>query len=168
MSKHLISKISAELPFFHATAKKNLPVHLQLFAEDIAQDCIVKCIEKIHLYNPSKGSLRGWAYRIIRNECIDRIKAFNKHRTTQIEDFRTQESSMNEETGFSDPDQIKKAYKALTYLCERDRDLILHKFIHDLSGREISELMGIPEPQVPVYVQRAKRRLSQAFKKIAA
>jgi DNA-directed RNA polymerase specialized sigma24 family protein len=55
----------------------------------------------------------------------------------------------------------------MTHLSERDRVLITYRFLFNLSGKEMSQLMDIPEKQINVYLQRAKDRLKLLCEKAA-
>ena len=165
MSKLIfISFINSELSFFNETAKRNLPKRMHYLSEDIAQDAVIKCLNKIHQFNPKKGALKGWVYRIIQNECRDRIKTFNNMPRTEILDYRI---AVAKEDKFERMDKIK-ILKAISLLNERDKEIIEHKILKGLSGREISKIMGIPEDQVPMYTRRAKLRLTKIWNQMAA
>jgi RNA polymerase sigma factor (sigma-70 family) len=61
-----------------------------------------------------------------------------------------------------------KIHKALSLLSDKDREIITLKILNNLSGRDISKIMGIPEEQVPMYTRRAKLRLRKIWKGMAA
>lgn len=160
----LVSFINSHLTFFNETAKRNLPTRMQYLSEDIAQDSVIKCLNKIHQFDSEKGALKGWVYRIIQNECRDRIKAESRLPRTEILDYRITEEKEEK------LDRIEKAkiHRAINLLNEKDREIIIHKVIEGLSGREISKIMGIPEQQVPMYTRRAKLKLKRIWEGMAA
>lgn len=164
MHNYLIKQLSKELNFFHSTAKKILPGHLKHYAADVAQDSLLRCMQKIHLFDPEKGNLKGWAYRITRNECINLINAQKRFPKQEIQDYRL---TTEEKEDQFEIHQIKRAFKALSYLSENDQEILKKRIIEGLSGREISEEMGIPENQVPIYFQRAKQRLIKVYSSIS-
>jgi RNA polymerase sigma factor (sigma-70 family) len=70
----------------------------------------------------------------------------------QLEDHIAMDKSI-------DKSRLRTIRKAMTHLSERDRILITYRFLFNLSGKEMSQLMDIPEKQINVYLQRAKDRL---------
>ncbi len=160
----LVSFINSHLTFFDETAKRNLPKRMQYLSEDIAQDSVIKCLNKIHQFAPSKGALKGWIYRIIQNECRDRIKAHDRLPRTEILDYKLAEEREEK----LDQMEKLKIHKALSLLSDKDREIITLKILNNLSGRDISKIMGIPEEQVPMYTRRAKLRLRKIWKGMAA
>ena len=43
-------------------------------AEDIMHDTMINIWDKIHMYNPDKGSFSSWIYTIARNNRIDLLR----------------------------------------------------------------------------------------------
>jgi len=56
-------------------------------AEDIMHDTMINIWEKIHMYNPDKGSFSSWVYTIARNNRIDLLR--KKIFTTLYRYFRS-------------------------------------------------------------------------------
>ena len=52
-------------------------------AEDIMHDTMINIWDKIHLYNPEKGSFSSWIYTIARNNRIDLLRK-NHHNLIRI------------------------------------------------------------------------------------
>jgi DNA-directed RNA polymerase specialized sigma24 family protein len=57
--------------------------------------------------------------------------------------------------------------RAMKHLNDRDRQLILYKFVFNLSGKEMAQLLEIPEAQINTYFKRAKMRLVELCAKAA-
>jgi RNA polymerase sigma factor (sigma-70 family) len=155
--------LSEQLPYFKVVAKRSLPNRYIHLADDLAQDAILKAIEKLHKYDSSKGNFKNWLYRLTQNHCFDAIRKMDKMETLPI---NSQVVANPTEHRSLDRQDLKKIRKAMEFLSERDRMLITYRLIFDLSGKEISAQTGIPENQVNVYFKRAKERL-QALCKVA-
>lgn len=154
-----ITFISREFGFFVSIAKKNLPKHLQHLSEDIAQDAIILAIEKIEMYDSSKGNLKAWLYRITQNLCYDYCRRYNK---IDIIPINNCEFKLVIDDVIDDSIQalkVQKIMRAISQLCKRDQELIRYKFLYNFSGKDLAELLGIPEKQINVYVKRAKDKL---------
>jgi RNA polymerase sigma-70 factor (ECF subfamily) len=157
--------ISEQLPYFRAIAYRSLPKRYLHLADDLAQDAIIKAIENIKKYDPSKGNFKSWLYRVTQNLCFDAIRRMDKmdlvplngtiyhHDTTELRDLEHM--------------QLRAIRKAMAFLSKRDRQLITYRFMYGMSGREMSQLMNIPESQINIYFQRAKNRLKELCKEAA-
>jgi RNA polymerase sigma-70 factor (ECF subfamily) len=155
---HLISE---QMTYFKAVVKRSLPSRYQHLAEDLAQDAILKAIEKIAYYDPSKGNFKSWLYRLTQNLCFDAIRKMDKMNTIPINCGILHVDTENKNI---DRAEIKKIRNAMKYLSKRDQMLITYKFMFNLSGREMSQLLDIPEAQINVYFKRAKERLIEICK----
>jgi RNA polymerase sigma factor (sigma-70 family) len=158
--------ISEQLPYFRAIVRRSLPSRYMHLAEDLAQDAIVKAIEKIDKYDPSKGNFKSWLYRVTQNLCFDAIRSMNKMEMVPISTNVLQEtfSTLSKDVPY---DGLKKIRRAIKFLSDRDRMLITCRFMFNLSGREMAQLTGIPENQINIYFQRAKNRLIDLCKEAA-
>lgn len=158
--------ISEQLPYFRAIVRRSLPSRYMHLAEDLAQDAIVKAIEKIDKYDPSKGNFKSWLYRVTQNLCFDAIRSMNKMEIVPISSNVMQEtfSNLSKDVNYGG---LKKIRRAMKFLSDRDRMLITYRFMFNLSGREMAQLTGIPENQINIYFQRAKNRLIELCKEAA-
>lgn len=154
-----IQIISEELAYFKSVALRSLPNQFKHLAEDLAQDAIALAIQKIEKYNPEKGNFKSWLYRLTQNVCFDAIRKLKKLDTTPLSlhafHLEKEEDLYMEEYR----NKMRKVRQSLNHLNDRDRKIITAKFLMDLSGKELSELLGIPENQINVYVKRAKEKL---------
>lgn len=156
--------ISEHVPYFKYVAQRSLPKRFQHLAEDLAQDAIIKAIQNIHKHDDSKGNLKSWLYTLTQRVCFDALRKLDKidEVPLQISYFKVDEDVIT----FDDFDK-KKIQMLLEKLSERDRMILLMKFMYDYSGKEISEAIGIPERQVAIYYKRAKERLKSLYLKAA-
>jgi RNA polymerase sigma-70 factor (ECF subfamily) len=126
-------------------------------AEDVLQEVFLKVYRFYHTYDPSKGALTTWLYRITVNQCL-------KHRRKQklsllsFERFFLLFSQMPKYRAFDDEiaehDQI---HAALTRLSDPMRVVVVLRYFSELSYEEISSILGIP-------IGTVKSRLARAIK----
>lgn len=155
--------ISEQLPYFKAIVRRSLPSRYMHLAEDLAQDAILKAIEKVEMYDPSKGNFKSWLYRLTQNLCFDAIRTMDRMELIPISSNVIEEQTNKE----VERAELKRIRKAMQFLCERDRMLITYRFMFNLSGREMAQLTGIPESQINIYFQRARIRLTELCRKAA-
>lgn len=101
--------------------------------------------------------MRPFLYQLAGNLVID---WYRKHKSESLENLMDQ--------GFDPPDlktdnesraELQWALANLTKLAPADRDLILWRYIEDLTPREIAEILGEKENTISVRVHRALERL---------
>lgn len=160
--------VSQELTYFKSVALRSLPKRYLHLAEDLAQDAILKSIEKIDQYDPAKGNFKSWLYRLTQNVCFDAIRKLNRLEVVPLSfDVVSGDYCSTENAHAIAAAEIKIIRRAMHHLNVRDRQLILCKFMFNLNGKEMSQLLDIPENQVNVYFQRAKARLKDLYLKAA-
>lgn len=156
--------ISEQLPYFKTIVRRSLPARYMHLADDLAQDAILKSIEKVDMYDQSKGNFKSWLYRLTQNLCFDAVRSMNRMEMIPISSNVMESESSNKNVDLA---ELKKIRRAMKFLSERDRMLITYRFMFNLSGREMAQLSGIPENQINIYFQRAKLRLMELCKKAA-
>ena len=123
-------------------------------AEDLTSITFLKALEGIRSFNPSKGNVRGWLYRIARNALIDHYRDPSR-RSAPIEsawdlpgeEFATLrlERSLNAE----------KLRASLQTLNASQREIVLLRVWDDLSYAEIAQLTGKSEASCKMTFSRA-------------
>ncbi|WIV13822.1 sigma-70 family RNA polymerase sigma factor [Proteiniborus sp. MB09-C3] len=122
-------------------------------AQDIAQDAMVKAIEKINIYNYEKSSFSTWMITIAKNLFIDRVrkqKLFDKY---AIENLHIEQHSTPLED-FLEKDEI---ISFLSKLSPKLRAPIVLKYGFDFSYEEIAKYLKIP-------IGTVKSRISNGIK----
>jgi RNA polymerase sigma-70 factor (ECF subfamily) len=153
-----VQLISEQLSYFKAVAYRSLPKRYVYLAEDLAQDAVVKALTKVHLYNPDKGNFKSWLYRLTQNVCFDAVRKLDRMDTVPL---NTQLINPQEHARDFDRADIRKIRHAMKFLGEREQKLITYRFMFNLSGKEMAQLMNIPETHINVYFKRAKEKLTQ-------
>lgn len=141
-------------------------------AEDITSEVFLRAWHYL-LESHDVSSFSGLAYRIARNLVVDhyRSKRANVSLDEQIEkEDETGEGSRATDIG----EQIKlidtKAeasviIKAMQQLKEDYRDVLMLKFVEDLSISEISEIIGKSNVHTRVLIHRATKTLKETLEK---
>ena len=124
-------------------------------AEDALQEVFLKVWQARRTFDPAKGSVPTWLYRITVNLCISKRR---KRRPLVLpeESFKPVISSD------SDPaDEFKKGrlMLALDSLPPKQRTVVVLRYFDDLSYKEIAQAVGIP-------VGTVKSRLNHAIGKL--
>ena len=130
-------------------AGKNHP-----WKEDLIQGAALKCLENLHKYNSDKGSFSAWVYTVTKFYFIDEMRKQKKLPEIYEETVFFQKNEIIESVdAISKYEDIKVAVNQLN---EKQRKVVILKINFNCSGREISEITGIPEHHVSAYFCKAK------------
>lgn len=136
--KSNVQLISEQLDYFRIIAPRSLPQRYKHLAEDLAQDAIIKAIEKVNYYDSSKGNFKSWLYRLTQNHCFDVVRKLNKMNYIPLQGIQL--SELPEVDKSIDRNRLRIIRKAMMHLSARDRMLITYRFLFSLSGRKCPNL----------------------------
>jgi RNA polymerase sigma factor (sigma-70 family) len=133
-------------------------------AEDLAQDALERAIRGLKTFNPAKGEIEGWLWRIVVNAGRDAGRIAGRQRL--VFELLADRWSLNEETGdLGDQLGIEEVLEAVRALSPRHRAAIALRYAADLSYRQIGRALGISEAAALMATRRAlailRSRLSQ-------
>lgn len=130
-------------------------------AEDLAQQAMLNAIRSLRTFDPRRGSLRGWLWRIVANTARDAARR-ERSRQSLLERLagvaRTEPSPEEEIERRANDERL---LQAIGTLGARDRLLIAMRFGAGLSTAEVGEANGISAGSA----QRALRRALDRLKK---
>lgn len=149
-------------------------------AEDIVAETYIKIVEKIHLFDSTKSSLKTWIYNVAYNTMLDHISKQNAairnvKQTSYISDYKNDNGLESFEV--VDTNNINtlettelglEIQRAMNTLNERDKKIAQMILVEDYKYSEVSEYMDIPLNTIKVTVSRIKTKLTkeleQAYK----
>lgn len=136
-------------------------------AEDLVGTVFLKVWENIRKYKAGKKSFSAWIFRIAHNLVVDYYRTSKDRNFDELKiDIASYEREHNPiktvEKGF-DQAILKKA---LGRLKERYREIIIYKFINELSNSEIAEILNKSEGSLRILQHRALKALRQVFEEM--
>lgn len=127
--------------------------------EDDALDCIheaiVKAITSLHTLKEPQY-FNTWISRIVVNTCKDRIKKDSKVVLVDISDYENNLVTEDEQS-----DIKEDINSALNKLSEKERDLIVMRYLEDKSLKHISNETSIPLGTVKSRINRTLTKLKK-------
>jgi len=133
-------------------ARDRLPKHSAL-AEDAVQEAFIRTVRNRDSFDCRK-SFAAWFYTILRNVCLDYCRK-EMRREKQL-----QEIAQQEEPAANDSIAHRDMVAAiLQTLAPTDREILIYRFIHGLTIREIAEQLGLSDEAVKKRAQRALKHL---------
>ena len=124
-------------------------------AMDATQTAFVKAYQNLRSFDPSRRFF-SWIYRILLNESLNIVKA--RKRFDRLDDDVTV-TSRNPEESFGDDETGRRVQSALMDLKTDHRVVIVLKHFQDMSYREMSEVVGVPEKTIKSRLFSARQQL---------
>lgn len=133
-------------------------------AEDIAQETFVKLYASLHSFR-GEAALFTWLYRVVVNTChrraskLRRNSALSLEQTNGAENQQSNMDSPHQEADRKERDRVVRG--AVTSLSPKYRATVVLRYFHDLSYREIAEVLRVPIGTVESRLHDARRILKQ-------
>jgi RNA polymerase sigma-70 factor (ECF subfamily) len=144
-------------------------------AQDIVQQAAVVGLQRLDTFDP-KTSFQAWMIQIVRNIAMNESRKRTRRKTgatdTSVLDVgeapKAKDAGVSVLTGMgqvasgSEPfdDELKKALEGLE---ETARGCLLMRVVLDMSYRDISLALGVPEGTAASHVHRARAALRRAL-----
>lgn len=135
-------------------------------AEDFMQEIFTKIIHKPHLYNPEK-SFKTWIYSVANNMCKNEYRraeirkgtSNSLHENSHIKDPKRSPDKEHDKNVFND-----RLKEELDQLSDNHRKTFILRFKHDLSIKEIAEILETSEGTVKSRIFYTIKKLSEQLK----
>lgn len=132
-------------------------------SEDLVQNLFLRMLKYRHTFS-GEGQFRAWMYQMARNLLADH---YRKEKRMLKDDFKEAEKLWeNEAKEQAQEEQFKTLEKALQYLSDDKRELLVLSRYQGLRYREIAEMKATTEANIKVKVFRAIRELKDIFQKM--
>ena len=133
-------------------------------AEDLAQDALERAIRGLKTFNPAKGEIEGWLWRIVVNAGRDAGRIAGRQRL--VFELLADRWSLDEKiVDLGDQLGTAEVVEAVRALSPRHRAAIALRYGADLNYRAVGHALGISEAAALMATRRAlsnlRSRLSQ-------
>ena len=135
-------------------------------AEDLTEETFVKVWDNLSKFKTQENvSFSAWVYRIAWNLTLDYFRKFNKESfldpEIEIHDVGSSKTAKDEtEISFNQ----KLLAKALTKISSDQKDVVILKYVNDLSYNEVSIILDKPEWTIRQLHSRALQKLKVIMK----
>ncbi|MEQ8221181.1 MAG: RNA polymerase sigma factor [Candidatus Eremiobacterota bacterium] len=126
-------------------------------AEDVTQDVFIKAYEHLNKFR-GQSSFKTWIYKIGSTTCIDVIRKKKSlwNYLLKITEIKQLQHKSEDKEWVQD---------VLNTLPERQRLLLIMKYIQDFSNKEIAEVLNSTEGSIKVQICRARENFKEKSKK---
>lgn len=136
-------------------------------AEDLVETVFLKVWENIRQYSPKKKSFTAWVFKIAHNLVVDYYRGLSDKAVGELPfdvPDQTREHNPIRTTQRSLDKEILKI--ALSKISSKYRDIIVYKFINELSNQEIAEILGKSEGSLRILQFRALKALKAVLNEL--
>ena len=146
---------------------KRLTHATNMEAEDILQESFINIWKNLHAFDQGL-KLSSWIYRIVHNQAVSGLrKKLSYGKDEAMEWDETLNASIPDETpgnGLEElPDLDQSTHAVLEQLPLPYKEVLVLKFLENMSYEEISDVLKMPEGTVATRINRAKK----AFRHLA-
>jgi RNA polymerase sigma-70 factor (ECF subfamily) len=128
-------------------------------ADDIAQEVFLKAYRNLHTFR-SQSSVKTWLLAITRNMVLDYRKQAFFRRVVLVDAFRDDSSSSSAEREVIEALAVNEMWKRVLDLPYKYREVVILYAHHQLSMKEIAEMLGVSEGTVKSRLFHARRKLA--------
>jgi len=126
-------------------------------AEDVAQTVFLRVLHWMPSRHLTKNPA-GYLYRAAVNESLNAIRARRRQvLTAEPERFEVPQSANS--TAESAEDLHRRLYEAIAELGQADAEVVILRYVHNRSDREIAQLLGTTRGTIAVRLYRTRTRL---------
>ena len=127
--------------------------------EDIAQDALLKAITRLDRFDPARGSMEGWLWRIVSNTAKDAIRRARVRALLTERLGRSEPAVVDLEDVAVERLAAGELLDALARLSPRDRQLLGLRFVADLDTASVGQIVGLSAESARRAIGRALDRL---------
>jgi len=165
---------SAFEEFYKLTSPKAYFIALKITqnehdAEDILQESYIKVLEKINEIDTSQN-VNSWLLRIVANKSKDLLKSrnhvvFENEEEAFFDDIPEEKAEFCPEENLDQEELRLEVMTAIDELTDEKRACIMMMYFGDMSVKEISESIEVPESTVKNRLYTARKDLKARFEK---
>lgn len=133
-------------------------------AKDILQESFLKAWINLNDFDTDL-KISSWLYRIVHNETISfcrKKKSYGKNNKVPVNEQTLSQYGTDSEIGSSEIEGFLLIDKILELLPLKYKEVLVLKYLEQMTYEEISDILKIPEGTVAVRINRAKKMFKNA------
>lgn len=138
-------------------------------AEDIVENVFLRVWENIRKYQLKKNMFSAWIFRIAHNLVVDYYRSVKDKAYEELDpqtpEHRREHNPIRNTENSLDQKILKMA---LAKIKKQYQDIILYKFVNELSNKEISDILGKSEGSLRILQFRALKALKRELEDVGA
>lgn len=130
-------------------------------AEDLTSEVFLKAFKNFGVYDEAKP-FQAWIFAISRNHLINHYRVSGREFSLE-EDVKAPPNDLLQKIG--QKEEAEKIIEVIKDFDEYHRDVLLLRFVDDLSNKEIAEVLKKDEGAIRVQISRALNKLRDIINK---
>lgn len=131
--------------------------------QDLVQQVFLNAIAALDRYDPARSAVGTWLYAIARNAVVDYYRS--KSREPVLAELDETAIPDEEDASLLMREMLDALAAALEQLPERERNIVIWRFYHGISPKEIAERSGISYANVRFLQHSALQKLRRLLEK---
>jgi RNA polymerase sigma-70 factor (ECF subfamily) len=148
------TQIEAQIPRLRRYAL--VLTHSQVEADELVQDCLVRALAKIHLWEDGTN-LNAWLFTIMHNQYVNKVRRWSREGTSvsidEDEPLLTRAATQGARLELHDLD------RALGQLPKETRTVVLLIGLEGMSYQAVADVFGVPIGTIRSRLSRARAQL---------
>jgi len=140
-----------------------LNYHQAAECQDLVQTVFLRIMKYRQQFRAEEGEFKTWMFRIARNLNMDLFKKKKRTRTEAIENYSSEFKANIEYNIGEEKEDVNRLRKALKYLDDEKREIIVMSKLEGLTYKEIGNVLDCTEGAVKVRVFRAMKGLRDQY-----
>jgi RNA polymerase sigma-70 factor (ECF subfamily) len=132
-------------------------------AEDLAHEVFLSAFENISGYASRGFPFSSWLYQIARNKVIDYYRTRKNNLSFEMVSEEVFKINDLVEKDLNQTLALEKVWKAVETLSDVEQDVLIMRFVDDLSHKEIAGAIGKSEGAIRLIQHRAINNLKQVL-----
>jgi RNA polymerase sigma-70 factor (ECF subfamily) len=132
-------------------------------AEDATERTFLAALGAIERYRDQGSTFRAWLFRIAHNQLANALRSRQRQRTSSLDMVDEPMVAPDPSRGLTTVEEARRVRAALARLSEDRRQVIVLRFVDELSTAEIAAVLGRSRGAVRVLQHRALRELATAL-----
>lgn len=134
-------------------------------AEDATADVFMRALAGLPQFREQgegdASSFRAWLFQIARHTLSNERRRDRRHPQAALDDALGVASDQNVAAHVADRDELARALRAIQALPQGRRHALVLRFVHEMSAREIGDVMGKSEGAVRVAIHRGLQAVAE-------
>jgi len=131
-------------------------------AQDVVQEAWLAMVKGLSRLDAA-GAFAGWAYRIVANKCVDRVRQQDRQR--RLSEHLAQEASRDHREGAHGSERADSLWSALERLPGDRRVLLCMRYVEEFTTTQIADILGVPEGTVKSRLYHARQELRRLIER---
>lgn len=137
-------------------------------AQDITQECFLRVWQEIGGYDPARGQLRTWMYRIASNLCLDRLRARRRSAIRLPADATARQLPSPEDLDahICNTDLALLIRTLTARLSPMQKIVFTLRELEECSVQETADITGLSTASVKVHASMARKRIRGMLRRL--